>query len=88
MHVTDKGQVTLPKHIRDAAGVLPGSEVEFALEAGRIVITKVSSGMKTDRRSRLRAAGAKVRQSFDPQFRRMGADEIMAFLRPDDEEPR
>jgi AbrB family looped-hinge helix DNA binding protein len=27
MHVTDKGQVTIPKHIRDAAGVALGSEV-------------------------------------------------------------
>ena len=44
MQVTDKGQVTIPKHIRDAAGVLPGSEVTFALEAGKIIISKVSMG--------------------------------------------
>ena len=85
MHVTEKGQVTIPKHIRDAAGVLPGCEVAFALEMGRIVITKVSSGLKDDRRAALRAAAAKVHNSLDPRFRQMGADEIMAFLRPADE---
>ena len=85
MRVTEKGQITIPKHIRDAAGLLPGCEVVFALEAGRIVITKVSSGMKDDRRAALRAAAAKVHNSLDPRFRQMGADEIMAFLRPADE---
>ena len=82
MRVTEKGQVTIPKHIRDAAGVLPGSEVAFALEAGRIVITKASSGVTDDRRAALRSAAIKVRDGLDPRFHQMGADEIMAFLRP------
>ena len=85
MQVTDKGQVTIPKHIRDAAGVLPGSEVTFALVAGKIVISKVSMGKKRDRRAKLRAAASKVHQSLDPRFRQMSADKIMAFLRADDE---
>ncbi|MDH3210772.1 MAG: AbrB/MazE/SpoVT family DNA-binding domain-containing protein [Burkholderiaceae bacterium] len=83
MQVTEKGQVTIPKHIRVAAGVSPGSEVAFALEAGRIVISKVSSGAKTDRRGQLRKAAAKVRASMKPEFRQMSADDIMAFLRVD-----
>lgn len=83
MLVTDKGQVTIPKHIRTAAGVLPGSEVAFAIEAGKIVISKVASGIKTDRRSKLRAAAAKVRKSMSPEFRQMKADDIIAFLRAD-----
>lgn len=84
MHVTEKGQVTIPKHIRVAAGVLPGSEVTFAIEAGKIVISKLSSGIKTDRREQLRAAAAKVRQSMSPAFRQMAAAEVMAFLRADE----
>lgn len=83
MRVSEKGQVTIPKHIRIAAGVLPGSEVSFALEAGRIVISKVGSGIKTDRRERLRGAAAKVRASMSPEFRQMSADAVMAFLRAD-----
>jgi AbrB family looped-hinge helix DNA binding protein len=31
MRVTSKGQVTIPQEIREAAGFLPGAEVEFAL---------------------------------------------------------
>lgn len=81
MHVSEKGQVTIPKPIRVAAGVLPGSEVSFTLEAGRIVISKVGSGIKTDRREQLRSAAAKVRKSMSPEFRQMSADAVMAFLR-------
>lgn len=38
--VTSKGQITLPKEIRDALGIGPGSEIEFALEPGCAVIRK------------------------------------------------
>ena len=81
MHVTEKGQVTIPKHIRVAAGVAPGSEVSFSLEGSKIVITPVGTGVKDDRRAKLRVAAARVRASLSPDFRQLGADEIMAFLR-------
>jgi antitoxin PrlF len=81
MHVTEKGQVTIPKQIRIAAGVLPGSEVSFSLEGGKIIISKVASGIKDDRREKLKAAAAKVRASMSPEFQAMSADEIMEFLR-------
>lgn len=87
MLVTDKGQVTIPKHIRVAAGVMPGSQVAFSLEGGRIVITPVATGVKSDRRARLRAAAAKVRRSLSPEFRQLSADEIMTFLRGDEGPP-
>ena len=83
MVVTDKGQVTIPKHIRTAAGVAPGSEVVFSLDGGKIVITPVASHVKNDRRAKLRAAAAKVRSSLSPEFRQLGAQEIMDFLRSD-----
>lgn len=87
MHVSEKGQVTIPKHIRTAAGVAPGSEVSFSLDGGRIVITPVGTGVKDDRRDRLRAAAARVRESMKPEFRQLGADEIMKFLRGEDAAP-
>lgn len=83
MWVTEKGQVTIPKHIREAAGVAPGSEVLFSLEGSRIVITPVGTAVREDRRAQLKSAAARVRQSLDPAFRELGADEIMAFIRGD-----
>ena len=37
MRVTEKGQVTIPKPIRDRLGIRPGSEVEF-VERDEIVV--------------------------------------------------
>ena len=87
MLVSEKGQVTIPKHIRVAAGVAPGSEVAFSLYGGKIVITPVATGVKDDRRALLRAAAAKVRRSLRPEFRQLSADEIMTFLRSGEDRP-
>ena len=83
MHFTDKGQVTIPKHIRVAAGVAPGSEVSFSLEGGKIVITPLATHVGVDRRAQLRQAAASVRSTFGGEFSQLGADEIMEFLRGD-----
>jgi AbrB family looped-hinge helix DNA binding protein len=34
MRMTTKGQVTIPVEIRERAGLLPNTEVEFAMEGG------------------------------------------------------
>ena len=54
----------MPKTIRTAASVLPGSDVSVSLESGRIVISKVAGGIKTDRRELLRTAAAKLRKTI------------------------
>lgn len=88
MLVTDKGQVTIPKHIRDAAGVAAGSEVSFSLEGSKIVITPLATSIKNDRRAQLRKAAARVRSSLSNDFKQLGADEIMDFLRGDSAAPK
>ena len=42
MRVTEKGQVTIPKKIRDRLGINPGSEVDFVpdREGARLVLVK------------------------------------------------
>ena len=84
MLVTEKGQVTIPKHIRMAAGVAPGSEVTFSLEGSKIVITPVGTSVKEDRRAKFRVAAARLRGSFSAEFKQLGADEIMSFIRGDE----
>lgn len=84
MLVTDKGQVTIPKHIRIAAGVAPGSEVTFSLEGSKIVITPVGTNIKEDRRAKLKDAAARVRGSLGSEFKQLSADEIMSFIRGDE----
>lgn len=39
--VSDKGQVTLPKPLRDQLGIQPGSRLEFRLAADGILQVKV-----------------------------------------------
>jgi antitoxin PrlF len=42
--ITVKGQVTIPKHIRDALGLTPGSAVDFAVNReGQVVLNKADS---------------------------------------------
>ena len=88
MQVTKNGRVTIPKHIRLAVGIVPGSEVSVALEGGKIVIapaiTLANVAVREDRRAKLRDAAARVRASFSSEFKHAGADEIMQFLRGED----
>lgn len=84
MLVSEKGQVTIPKHIRLAAGVAAGSEVTFSLEGSRIVITPVGTSVKEDRRAKLKVAAARVRGTFSADFQQLGADDIMGFIRGDE----
>ena len=42
--VTTKGQVTIPKEIREALGLMEGDKVVFILEGERVVVRKVSGG--------------------------------------------
>ncbi len=75
MRVTEKGQVTIPKELRDALGIGAGTEVEFTQDHEVIVIRKVSRGTSRGRRlaERLRGRGDVG----------MTTEEIMALTRGD-----
>ena len=40
MRITQKGQVTIPQHLREKLGLLPYTEVEFLLEGDRLYVRK------------------------------------------------
>lgn len=46
MRVTSKGQVTIPRHIREALNILPNSDVEFELVEGGALIRKKPNGRR------------------------------------------
>jgi antitoxin PrlF len=78
--LTSKGQVTIPKHIRDAMRLLPGSAVEFSVNAaGEVVLhpPKPYKGARAPTRDRFDA----VRGRADVQWR---TDELMKLLRADE----
>ena len=73
--ITQKGQVTLPKMVRERLGIRPGEEVEFRLnEHGEVVVEKAKGGRPVERVS-------KWRGFFGPG---LTTDEIMAMTRGDD----
>jgi AbrB family looped-hinge helix DNA binding protein len=45
--IMEKGQVVIPKDIRDQLGLKPGSEILFGIEDGKVVIKKLSEGERT-----------------------------------------
>ena len=72
--LTSKGQVTIPKQIRDSLSLLPGCSVDFAVNAdGDVLIHKV--GARPSRKpDRFEAARGKA----DVKWR---TDDLMALLR-------
>ena len=47
--VSEKGQVTIPKKLRDRLGIKPGAVLEFREEKGRLVAAKVQPRSPSDR---------------------------------------
>ena len=89
MRITSKGQVTIPKPIRDQAGITPGTELDMTYRDGKVVIEKVAFGEAAKRRRRREAEEwlAKVRGTGDSG---LTTDEIMEMTRGpfDDVDPR
>jgi AbrB family looped-hinge helix DNA binding protein len=78
MKITSKGQVTIPQAVREKAGLHPHSEVEFEVRDNGEVLIRAVAGPT----SSVRAAFDRVRGSANAaQFKNMGTDEFMAFLR-------
>ena len=76
MRITSKGQVTIPQPIREAAGFLPNTEVEFELDGATVRIVKAG---RTRKLTRGQLAVELLRRS-GPQTR-WTTDEIMALTR-------
>ena len=68
--VQDRGQVTIPKSLRDRLGIRPGTVLEFREEAGTLVVEKPESLDPVDQMYGIAGTGRRT-------------DEIMKELRPE-----
>lgn len=73
MRVTSKGQVTIPIEVRQKAGLLPNTEVEFVVRGNTVIVKKAE---KTSRRGRRLLAVMRGKAS-----KRLSTDQIMALTR-------
>ena len=78
MRITQKGQVTIPEHIRRSAGLLPGTEVEFVQDRAGVRLQPVVGGKATPRERRVAEVLDRMRGSATV---RMTTEEIMALTR-------
>ena len=83
--VTVKGQVTLPKSVRDAAGIQPGDRVTVRAraEGGVIVERQGQPGEESDFLRKLRSV-VKRRPMRSGPFGGMTTEEVMRLLRGED----
>ena len=75
--LTSKGQVTIPKRIRDALQLVPGCAVEFAVNPAGEVLVRKADPVAPAAKDRYEAARGKA----DIIWR---SDDLMALLRGDD----
>lgn len=74
-NLTSKGQVTIPKQVREALGLKPGDGVEFAVSAGgEVIVQRATDRRKGRRRDRFEAARGKAQVKWTTA-------ELMALLR-------
>ena len=75
MRITSKGQVTIPIDIRERAGLLPQTEVEWVIEDGKVVLRPATDRLEEVRR-KIRSVRGTGTDNLD-----MTTDELMEMLR-------
>ena len=75
--LTRKGQITIPKHIRDSQGFEPGNELTFAVNDFGDLVLRKDSKPRPNQPDRF----DEVLGTADIKWR---TDELMALLRSDD----
>jgi len=82
MRITAKGQVTIPAHIREQAGLMPDTEVEFAYDGeGGVRLFRAGKSKTGTRGEKL---VAHLIEAGRKHPRKMTTEEIMALTRGED----
>jgi AbrB family looped-hinge helix DNA binding protein len=85
MRVTSKGQVTIPKAVRDKLGITPGDDIGFREEGAQMVLVNETAGNEIEKRdANLQRAIDLIRQMrADGRIEPLGmsVDEYMNVIR-------
>ena len=76
MRITAKGQVTIPRHVRLAAGLMPGTDVSFELDGGAVRLVKAEGRNTRSTRGERLVGGLDGAGCYG-----MSTDEILALMR-------
>lgn len=81
MRVTSKGQVTIPRDLRETFGIGVNSEVIFGIEGGKITIVPASNPQRLDDRRRLEIFLTALDRLEGTGDQNMTAEDVMALTR-------
>ncbi len=71
MRVTTKGQVTIPRNIREVLGISPETEIDFVEENGKFFLVKTDEPIATGKFKKFRGIATA----------KMSTNEIMSLTR-------
>ena len=71
MRVTTKGQVTIPRNVRESLGIVPERDIDFREDNGRFYIVKIAKSESTNKFKKFRGIATA----------KMTTDEIMNLTR-------
>lgn len=81
MRVTSKGQVTIPRDLRETFGIEANSEVIFGIEGGKITIAPKNDPVRVGDRKRLDRFLAALDRLEGSGDQTLDADDVMALTR-------
>lgn len=81
MRVTSKGQVTIPRDLRELVGIQPNSEVLFSVEGGKLTIVPKDADIEQAQQGRLDVLLAALDKIEGTGDQSLDADAVMAITR-------
>jgi AbrB family looped-hinge helix DNA binding protein len=81
MRVSEKGQLTIPKNLRELAGIRPNSDVHIYLEGGRLVIESADRSVTEANRERLERFLAALKKLEGTGDASVSAEDVMRMTR-------
>jgi len=76
MRIIAKGQVTISRAVRERAGLMPGTDLEFEIDGGVVRLVKAPAGGRRRTRGQMLVGRLRGRGDF-----KMTTDEIVALMR-------